>query len=195
MANSTLRRLYYNFGDQPGHSAYLANARTLLLAAKKENPSINKSQVAKFLKSSHVANLHALRRAPAKYLPYAVTNRNIAFSCDLAFFGGTPLLLCVDNFSGKILLKRLKNKTASETAKAMKWIIENQNESIWPTVMYAGTSITCVFFCNATFVNVLDDGSEWKGDFGRTLAEHHCVFHVVKTPQKAAKAERVGHVR
>ncbi len=140
MAQRALKEVYYKLNDtNAGNAAYLTNAQTLYTVTKRQYPALKRDDVNKFLKSSYVSSLYGKRRPRDRsYLKYALTNRNIAFACDLMFQNpnNSAYLTCVDPFSFKQMGVPIRNKEAKTVAVGMRRLVDEQNDGVFPTKIY-----------------------------------------------------------
>ena len=142
-------------------------------------PGAFTQKMKKYLNSNITHSLHKSRRKKFKrrriitYYPYQIVQMDLM---DLQQIAGNNsnykyVLLSIDCFSKKILLRKLKTKTGTETAEAIKSIILDMD---WPPQ-------------TVTF----DEGLEFYNKYVNMLfAQYNIHFYSIRTSTKAGAAER-----
>jgi len=127
-AQKLLQKIYYN----PQNLAYLGSVKSLVEAAKKESPSVQRKDVLAFFKKQRVNQLW--RPRPSKRFarnPFVIRGPGINFQLDIAYFdqfagsngGRKYALVAVDAFSRKAYAFPQRTKTAAETLTNFKRLV------------------------------------------------------------------------
>lgn len=123
-----LQRLYYTLGSP----AAFGSISQLYKAARREDPTILKSDVRKFISDSYTHSRHdRAKRAVSGFVPNIVTNKNVLHGCDIGFFP-KPTLVCTDAFTGKVMATPIANKNQETVIRAYSRLIQHQNDAIYP---------------------------------------------------------------
>ena len=138
-------------------------------------------KIAKYLRQNQTHSLHKPRRKKFKrrriivYYPYQIIEMDLI---DMRHLSGNNrnfkyILLTIDLFSKKIWLRKLKTKSGTETADAIKSVITDME--------YPPQTV------------IFDEGLEYKNKYVlNLLAEFNIHHYHINTKHKASTAERVN---
>ena len=164
-----LKKIYYSVGG-PGN--FTGSAQVLRRLAKPTIPNLTLKSTREFLQQQYVYSRTKRPHTRRQFAHYVCTGANQLFFADLMFQKTHVYLVCVDNFTSKIMCVKCSSKKPSVVANAFDRLIEQQNDGE---------------YCDRLIV---DKGKEWSQAFVDRVSQHGVrVFHSTSL-YKACGAER-----